>query len=118
MEKGGIGETYNIGGNCEKTNLDVVTTICNLLDKIRPESPYTPHSSLITYVKDRPGHDRRYAIDASKIESTLSWTPRETFDSGLEKTIHWYLNHPDWVASVQTGAYRKWIQQHYGEDRD
>lgn len=117
LEKGGVGETYNIGGNCEKTNLDVVTTICNLLDKIRPESPYTPHSSLITYVKDRPGHDRRYAIDASKIEQTLAWTPRETFDSGLEKTIHWYLDNSEWVESVQTGAYREWIQQHYGEDR-
>ena len=118
FEKGVIGEIYNIGGNCEKTNLDVVTTICNLLDKIRPESPYTPHTSLITYVKDRPGHDRRYAIDASKIAQTLAWTPRETFDSGLEKTIHWYLDNPEWVASVQTGAYREWIQQHYGEDRD
>lgn len=115
MEKGDVGETYNIGGNCEKTNLEVVTTICKLLDGIRPDSPHVPHADLITYVTDRPGHDRRYAIDASKIAHTLRWSPQETFDTGLEKTIQWYLNNPEWVESVQTGAYREWIERQYGD---
>jgi dTDP-glucose 4,6-dehydratase len=83
------------------------------LDRVCPNSPFTPHSSLITYVKDRPGHDRRYAIDSSKIKRELGWQPKETFDTGLEKTIRWYLENPKWVESVQTGAYREWIQKHY-----
>lgn len=113
LEKGRIGETYNIGGNCEKTNLEVVNTVCNILDELLPESPYRPHASLIMFVKDRPGHDRRYAIDCSKIEEELGWTPRESFETGLRKTIRWYVENPEWVESVQTGEYRKWIKKHY-----
>jgi dTDP-glucose 4,6-dehydratase len=113
LEKGQVGEVYNIGGRCEKTNLDIVKTICDLLDKVCLQSPFAPHSSMITYVKDRPGHDRRYAIDCSKIERELGWQPKETFETGLKKTIEWYLGNPEWVESVQTGAYREWVQKHY-----
>ena len=113
LEKGCMGQVYNIGGRCEKTNLEIVKTICDLLDKICLQSPFTPHASLITYVKDRPGHDRRYAIDCSKIEKELGWKPKETFETGLKKTIQWYLENPKWVESIQTGAYREWIQKHY-----
>jgi len=113
LEKGRIGQVYNIGGRCEKTNLEIVKTICDLLDKICLQSPFHPHASLVTYVKDRPGHDRRYAIDCSKIEKELGWRPKETFETGLKKTITWYLENPDWVESIQTGAYREWIQKHY-----
>jgi dTDP-glucose 4,6-dehydratase len=113
LEKGRVGEVYNIGGRCEKTNLEIVKTICDLLDKVCLQSPFAPHASLITYVKDRPGHDRRYAIDWSKIERELGWQPNETFETGLEKTITWYLKNPEWIKSVQTGEYREWIQKHY-----
>lgn len=113
LAKGRVGEIYNIGGNCEKTNLEVVHTVCNLLDEMLPDSLYTPHNSLITFVKDRPGHDRRYAIDSSKIERELGWTPKETFETGLRKTIQWYLDNPEWVESVQTGAYREWVRKQY-----
>ncbi|MDP1718429.1 MAG: dTDP-glucose 4,6-dehydratase [Burkholderiales bacterium] len=111
LQQGRLGETYNIGGNSEKTNLDVVRTICTIIDGQRANS--APHSKLISYVKDRPGHDRRYAIDTAKIESELGWKPREAFDTGLRKTVQWYFDHMDWVASVQTGDYRKWIETHY-----
>jgi len=114
LERGRIGEIYTIGGRCEKTNLEVVTTICELFDEIRPDSLYAPHTSLITFVKDRLGHDRRYAIDPFKTESELGWSPKETFGTGLKKTIQWYLENPKWVASVQTGEYREWIKWHYG----
>ena len=114
LEKGAVGEMYNIGGCCERTNLEVVKAICHLLDELQPDSPHVPHGSLITFVKDRPGHDRRYAIDVSKIEQELGWKPRETFESGLKKTIKWYLENPEWVVSVQTGAYQEWIQRQYG----
>ncbi len=107
LEKGKIGETYNIGGHNEKTNLDVVKTICFLLDELVPDSPYIPHESLITYVTDRPGHDMRYAIDADKIAAELGWTPDETFESGLEKTIHWYLDNVEWCQHVQDGSYQR-----------
>jgi dTDP-glucose 4,6-dehydratase len=117
LEKVQVGEVYNIGGRCEKTNLEIVETLCDLIDKIYPESPLVPHSSLITFVKDRPGHDRRYAIDCSKIERELGWKPKGTFESGLKKTIQWYLENPDWVKSVQTGAYREWIQRHYSIEK-
>lgn len=117
LERGLVGEIYNIGGRCEKTNVEVVKTICRLLDETRADSPYVPHSSLITFVKDRPGHDRRYAIDSSKIERELGWSPKETFDTGLKKTIQWYLANSEWVESVQTGAYREWIRTNY-ESRD
>ena len=117
LEKGQVGEMYNIGGHCEKTNLDVVRTVCRLLDELLPDSPHVLHESLITFVKDRPGHDRRYAIDSSKIERDLDWSPKETFDTGMKKTIQWYLENPEWVESVQTGAYREWIEINY-EGRD
>jgi dTDP-glucose 4,6-dehydratase len=114
LEQGRIGETYNIGGWNEQTNISIVRTICTLLDELHPESPTTPHERLITYVKDRPGHDRRYAIDARKIERELGWRPAESFDTGIRKTVAWYLKHREWVSGVQTGAYRGWIKQQYG----
>ena len=107
LEKGNTGETYNIGGHNEKTNLDVVNTICRLLDELVPESPYKPHQSLITFVTDRPGHDVRYAIDADKIEKALGWVPKETFESGIEKTIQWYLDNREWCQHVQDGSYQR-----------
>jgi len=114
LEKGRVGQTYNIGGKCEKTNLDLVRTVCRLLDEMLPESLYKPHESLITFVKDRPGHDRRYAIDCSKIERELGWYPKESLETGLRKTIEWYLGNPEWIKSVQTGEYREWIARQYG----
>ena len=107
LEKGKDGETYNIGGHNEKTNLEVVKTICNLLDKLVPESLHIPHESLVTYVADRPGHDMRYAIDADKIANKLGWMPEETFESGIEKTINWYLNNREWCQHVQDGSYQR-----------
>lgn len=107
LETGKNGETYNIGGHNEKTNLEVVKTICGLLDELVPDSPYIPHASLITYVADRPGHDLRYAIDADKIANELGWTPAETFESGIEKTIHWYLDNSEWCQHVQDGSYQR-----------
>ena len=107
LETGKNGETYNIGGHNEKTNLEVVKTICGLLDKMVPDSPHIPHESLITYVTDRPGHDLRYAIDADKIAAELGWTPHETFESGIEKTIHWYLDNAEWCQHVQDGSYQR-----------
>jgi dTDP-glucose 4,6-dehydratase len=114
LERGEPGSVYNIGGNCEKTNMDVVRTICRLLDEMVPGSPHLPHHSLIRLVKDRPGHDRRYAIDASKIAAELGWRPREDFETGLRKTIRWYLDNPAWVDSIRTGEYRTWIERQYG----
>jgi dTDP-glucose 4,6-dehydratase len=115
---GRVGEIYNIGGGCERTNLEVVRTICELMDEIRPDSPQMPHASLITFVKDRPGHDWRYAMDTAKIERELGWRPGETFETGLRKTIRWFLENPEWVASVQTGAYREWIERHYSSESE
>lgn len=112
LEAGRPGETYNIGGWNEKTNIDIVHTLCDLLDELQPHAQGS-YRRLITHVKDRPGHDRRYAIDARKIERELGWRPAETFETGIRKTIEWYLAHPQWVANVQSGAYRQWIQQHY-----
>jgi dTDP-glucose 4,6-dehydratase len=109
---GRLGETYNIGGWNEKANLDIVHTVCALLDEMRPD-PAGPYSRLITYVTDRPGHDRRYAIDARKIERELGWRPAETFDTGIRKTVQWYLDHADWVAQVQSGSYRDWLSTNY-----
>jgi dTDP-glucose 4,6-dehydratase len=109
---GRIGETYNIGGWNEKTNLEIVHTICALLDELRPD-PAGSYRRLITHVTDRPGHDRRYAIDARKIERELGWRPDETFETGIRKTVQWYLDHPDWVADVQSGAYREWVAANY-----
>jgi dTDP-glucose 4,6-dehydratase len=109
-----VGEVYNIGGWNEMPNIQIVQTICGLLDELRPDAA-GPYNRLITYVKDRPGHDRRYAIDARKIEQELGWRPAETFDTGIRKTVQWYLAHPDWVAHVQSGAYRDWVMKQYVE---
>jgi dTDP-glucose 4,6-dehydratase len=106
LDRGMPGEVYNIGGNSEKTNLDVVHTLCDLLDELRPESPHRPHKNLITFVADRPGHDLRYAIDASKIKTELDWEPQETFETGLDKTVRWYLDNQDWCQRVLDGSYR------------
>ena len=114
LESGSIGETYNVGGWNEKANIDVVKTICARLDQLRPRTDGKPYAEQITYVKDRPGHDRRYAIDARKIERDLGWKPQETFESGIEKTVRWYLDHPEWVAGVTSGEYRKWLGKQYG----
>ncbi len=113
LTKGQMGETYNIGGWNEKTNMEVVHAICSILDELHPQG--APHASLITYVQDRPGHDHRYAIDASKIARELGWKPRETFDSGLRKTVAWYLANTGWVSAVISGEYQSWIQQNYGD---
>ena len=110
---GRLGETYNIGGWNERANLDIVKTVCALLDELRPD-PVGPYARLITYVTDRPGHDRRYAIDARKIERELGWRPAETFETGIRKTVLWYLANARWVADVQSGAYRAWVDQQYG----
>jgi len=114
LQSGVPGETYNIGGWNEKPNLDVVNTICQLLDELRPRSDGLSYATQITYVTDRPGHDRRYAIDARKIERALGWRPAESFETGIRKTIAWYLDNADWVANVTSGAYRQWVDQHYG----
>jgi len=111
---GRLGETYNIGGWNEKANIEIVKTVCALLDEMQP-SAAGPYSRLITYVTDRPGHDRRYAIDARKIERELGWRPAETFESGIRKTVQWYLANTEWVAQVQSGAYREWVSQQYGK---
>jgi dTDP-glucose 4,6-dehydratase len=113
LERGRVGETYNIGGRSEKTNLEVVNTLCAMLDELHPRSPRTPHASLITYVKDRPGHDRRYAIDAAKIERELGWRPIETFESGMRKAVRWYLDNGAWIENVVSGAYKQWVEQNY-----
>ncbi|NMG43146.1 dTDP-glucose 4,6-dehydratase [Aromatoleum toluvorans] len=114
LAHGRLGETYNVGGWNEMPNLEIVHTVCALLDELRPD-PAGPHARLITYVADRPGHDRRYAIDARKIERELGWRPAETFETGIRKTVAWYLANQDWVAHVQSGAYREWVVRNYGE---
>ena len=114
LQAGRVGETYNIGGWNEKPNLDVVNTICQRLDAVRPRADGASYASQITYVKDRPGHDRRYAIDARKIEQELGWKPQETFESGITKTIDWYLANAQWVADVTSGQYRQWVNTQYG----
>lgn len=114
LQRGRLGETYNVGGWNEQTNIDIVRQICAILDELHPASPVTPHAGLITYVKDRPGHDRRYAIDARKLERELGWRPAETFASGIRKTVQWYLSNQEWVAQIQSGAYREWISRQYG----
>ena len=113
LEVGKLGETYNVGGWNEKPNLEVVHTICSILDGLRPKSDGTSYASQITYVKDRLGHDRRYAIDATKIERELGWKPAETFESGIQKTVQWYLDNQDWTAGVLSGSYREWVQKQY-----
>ena len=113
LEAGRLGETYNVGGWNEKPNIEIVNTVCALLDELRPKQDGTRYASQITYVTDRPGHDRRYAIDARKLERELGWKPAETFETGIRKTVQWYLDHPQWVANVQSGAYREWIGKQY-----
>jgi dTDP-glucose 4,6-dehydratase len=113
LEAGQVGETYNVGGWNEKPNIDIVKTICSLLDNLKPRPDGRPYADQMTFVKDRPGHDRRYAIDASKIEQDLQWRPAETFETGIQKTVRWYLAHTDWVRNVQSGAYREWMKTHY-----
>jgi dTDP-glucose 4,6-dehydratase len=109
---GRLGETYNIGGWNEKANIDIVKTVCALLDELKPDAA-GPYSRLITYVTDRPGHDRRYAIDARKVERELGWRPAETFETGIRKTVEWYLANAEWVAEVQSGAYKDWVSTNY-----
>lgn len=113
VTEGVVGETYNIGGHNEMQNIEVVHALCSLLDELRPQSAHRPHAGLITYVQDRPGHDRRYAIDASKIQRELDWSPLETFETGIRKTVEWYLNNAEWVARVKSGSYQQWIDQNY-----
>ena len=109
------GTTYNVGGGNEKANLDIVHTVCGLLDELRPRPDGRPYCRQITYVADRPGHDRRYAIDARRIERELGWKPAESFASGIAKTVRWYLANEDWVRNVQSGAYREWVEKNYGD---
>lgn len=114
LSEGRVGETYNVGGWNEKTNLEVVETLCTLLDEMNPKGAGS-YSDQITYVTDRPGHDRRYAIDASKLERELGWKPAETFETGLRKTVDWYLKHQDWVSDVTSGEYRNWVETNYAQ---
>ena len=116
LEAGRLGETYNVGGWNEKPNIEIVHTVCALLDELRPKADGSSYKAQITHVPDRPGHDRRYAIDARKIERELGWKPVETFETGIRKTVQWYLNHPEWVQHVQSGSYREWVSQQYGEE--
>jgi dTDP-glucose 4,6-dehydratase len=113
LEAGKLGETYNVGGSNEKPNLDVVNNICSILDELRPKSDGSSYASQITYVKDRPGHDRRYAIDATKLERELGWKPAETFDTGISKTVQWYLDNQEWTDGVLSGSYRDWLKKQY-----
>ena len=113
LEAGRLGEVYNVGGWNEKPNIEIVHTVCALLDELRPRAGGQPYAAQISYVTDRPGHDRRYAIDARKLEAELGWKPAETFESGIRKTVQWYLDNPDWVAHVQSGAYRDWVGKQY-----
>jgi dTDP-glucose 4,6-dehydratase len=113
LARGTVGETYNIGGRNELKNLDVVNTICSALDELRSNDPVVPHKKLITFVTDRPGHDRRYAMNITKIESELGWRPRETFESGIRKTVEWYLENEAWIQNVTSGRYRQWIATQY-----
>jgi dTDP-glucose 4,6-dehydratase len=113
LARGNPGDTYNIGGKNEMKNLDVIETLCSVLDELRPNDPVVPHRNLVTFVTDRPGHDRRYAMDIRKIEADLEWKPRETFQSGIRKTVEWYLGNENWIQSVTSGAYRQWMARQY-----
>ena len=113
LEEGQLGETYNVGGSNEKTNLNVVEALCKILDELKPKKDDSKYATQITYVKDRPGHDKRYAIDATKLQSKLGWMPQETFESGIRKTVEWYLGNQDWVNRVQSGEYQYWIDKQY-----
>jgi len=113
LEGGRPGERYNVGGCSEMTNIELVTSLCTMMDELRPDAPQVPHKELISHVADRPGHDRRYAVDTSKLEQDLDWTPGETFATGLRRTAEWYLQNPDWIQSVTSGTYREWIAVNY-----
>ena len=113
LDKGQLGETYNVGGWNEKPNLDVVRTLCAILDELQPRADGQSYTTQVTYVTDRPGHDRRYAIDARKLEKELGWKPAETFETGIRKTVQWYLDNPDWVANIKSGAYKDWLTKQY-----
>jgi dTDP-glucose 4,6-dehydratase len=113
LAKGTVGETYNIGGHAEKPNLEIVNMICDILDELRLGDPIVPRRNLIIFVKDRPGHDRRYAMDTRKIERDLGWKPRESFESGIRKTVQWYLANEEWIRAVTSGQYREWIERQY-----
>ena len=113
LEAGRVGEVYNVGGWNEKPNIDVVTMICGILDELSPRSDGKPYAGQITYVTDRPGHDRRYAIDATKISQELGWKPAETFETGIRKTVKWYLANQAWVTEVTSGAYQNWVATQY-----
>jgi dTDP-glucose 4,6-dehydratase len=115
MQQGTRGETYNIGGRCEAANIDTVHMLCDVLDEMRPRADRSSRRDLITFVKDRPGHDLRYAIDCTKLEKELGWSVRESFETGLKKTVQWYLDNPNWVRRVQRGDYLKWVAEHYGQ---
>lgn len=115
LAKGTPGETYNIGDQHEQTNREIVNSVCSILDELKPDSPYVPHSSLIKYVKDRPGHDRRYSLDCSKIHNELGWKPKQMFKDNIRKTVKWYLENMSWLENVVTGEYRDWIRAHYVE---
>jgi dTDP-glucose 4,6-dehydratase len=118
MQSGTRGEMYNVGGHCEMANIDLVERICDLLDEIAPQPDAPPRRELITFVKDRPGHDLRYAIDFSKLTHELGWLPAETFESGIKKTIQWYLDHPAWVDQIKSGPYyQNWIKKQYGQNQ-
>jgi len=118
LESGRLGEVYNVGGWNEKPNIEIVHTVCALLDEMRPRADGASYRTQITHVKDRLGHDRRYAIDAGKIQRELGWKPMETFETGIRKTVQWYLENPEWVAHVQSGAYREWTTRQYGQSRE
>jgi dTDP-glucose 4,6-dehydratase len=113
LARGKVGQTYNVGGRNEKPNLEIVHAICSILDELRPADAVVPHGKLITYVQDRPGHDRRYAMDTRKIEQELNWQPKETFESGIRKTVEWYLANDAWIREVTSGHYREWIATQY-----
>ncbi len=116
LQDGRPGEVYNIGGWNEKTNMEVVDTLCAILDDSHPQSPVLPHRKLVQHIRDRAGHDRRYAIDARKIERELGWRPQETFETGIRKTVEWYLSNQDWVNAIASGEYRNWVEQQYGSE--
>lgn len=113
LESGNVGETYNVGGWNEKPNIDIVHAVCSILDELMPRGDQKSYREQIAYVTDRPGHDRRYAIDAKKIERELGWKPAETFETGIRKTVQWYLDNPQWIANIQSGAYRDWVEKNY-----
>jgi dTDP-glucose 4,6-dehydratase len=115
LEDGRLGQTYNVGGCNEKRNIEIVHAVCALLDELRPKADGSSYVTQITHVQDRPGHDRRYAIDARKIERELGWKPTETFETGIRKTVEWYLSNPEWVQNVESGAYREWLNKNYSE---